>query len=202
MSVHRIGALAGSRREGWSSRLLAALPGLAPSGLRLERLPLELPLYHAEHDDLVGGGGGAPVEVIDLRNRVGDLDGLLVVTPEYNHSVPGVLKNTIDWLSRPAFHSPLRDLPVGMVTFGPGPAGGVRGQQHLKQVLLGTSSAVFPWPEVALGRIASRFDGERGLVDDDARSRLSAYLEGFDRWVEAVGHYRTAGADSSSPARN
>ena len=110
-----IGAFTGSGRvDGWGHRLLQATAGLAPEGLEIVELPVHLPHYDAEND-----GDATPDEVAELRERVAALDGLFIVTPEFNHSVPGVLKNTIDWLSRPAYRSPLRDLPVTAIAFSP-----------------------------------------------------------------------------------
>ncbi len=120
---------------------------------------------------------------------VAGLDGLLIISPEFNHSVPGVLKNTLDWLSRPAYRSPLRDLPVTLVGFSPGPAGGTRGLAQLRGVLSGTASAVLPWPDLAIGGVASAFEGG-ALTDDVVTRRMADQLDAFADWIEAVARYR------------
>lgn len=191
LRVLRTGGLAGSlRRDSWSRSVLDALAQLAPEGLVVEPLPLALPHYDADLDH-----DGPPAEVRALRDTVTGLDGLIVVTPEYNYGVPGVLKNTLDWLSRPAYRSPLRDLPVTIVGVAPGPIGGARSLGQLKQVLAGTASAIHPWPETVVNHVADRFtDGQ--LVDEETSSRLIRQLAAFGHWVDAVGAYRTARATS------
>ena len=180
-----VGGFTGTgRSDGWGSRLLGAAASLAPERVEILELPVHLPLYDADTDT-----DAVPDEVASLRNRVAALDGLLFVTPEFNHSVPGVLKNTIDWLSRPAYRSPLRDMPATLVGFSPGPAGGTRGLAQLKAVLSGTAAAPLPWPDLAVGAVAEAFDGP-DLVDPSVVGRLTGQLEAFADWIDTVATYR------------
>ncbi|MGI9579315.1 MAG: NADPH-dependent FMN reductase [Microthrixaceae bacterium] len=182
-----IGAFSGSGRpDGWGARVLAAAGEASPERLELVELPVHLPHYDAEADR-----DESPAEVASLRSAVNGLDGLIIVSPEFNHSVPGVLKNALDWLSRPAYRSPLRDLPVTAIAFSPGPVGGARGLGQLRAVLTGTASALLPWPDLAVGNVAEKFDGDR-LVDETVERRLAAQLEAFSHWVDAVSTYRAA----------
>jgi chromate reductase len=180
-----VGAFTGTGRpDGWGAKLLGAATELAPPSTQVVELPVHLPHYDAGADS-----GPVPSEVVDLRSSVAGLDGLLIVSPEFNHSVPGVLKNALDWLSRPAYRSPLRDLPVTLVGFSPGPAGGARGLAQLRGVLSGTASAVLPWPDLAVGGVASAFAGAE-LTDDAVKRRLAEQLDAFADWMEAVSVYR------------
>jgi chromate reductase len=184
MSRLEVGGLVGSLRSGaWSAAVFDGVVGRAPASMEIERLSLLAPLYDA---DLDAAESVAAVE--DLRRRVAALDGLLIVTPEYNHGLPGGLKNTIDWLSRPGYRSPLRDLPVAIVGSAPGPVGAARALGQLKQVLNGTASALLPWPDLAVGRVVDRLAD--GSLDDDTASRVDALLEDFASWVDAVTPYR------------
>ena len=157
--------IAGSLRAGsWNRRLLAAAAGLMPDGAALTAFDLaEIPLYN---EDLRETGYPAPVAA--LREAVAAADAVVFATPEYNYSVPGVLKNALDWASRPP--AP----PVAgkvCATFGgsPGMHGTVRGQNHLKEVLRGMGVIVLPRPEVYVARVNERFDAAGALTDEDTR---------------------------------
>ncbi len=171
-----IRALSGSLREGsLNTALLRAAAELAPSGVIIELLDYRaVPFYDA---DL-----GTPPEVERVKAAITEADALLISTPEYNYSVPGVLKNVLDWASRPAYRSPLRGKPVAVLSAAPGQIGGARAQQHLKTILLGTASPVFAWPEFLLSRSKERIVDGR-LVDEKSRELLGALLAGFVREV-------------------
>ncbi|MCC5950541.1 MAG: NAD(P)H-dependent oxidoreductase [Acidimicrobiia bacterium] len=194
-SVHLLG-LVGSVREGsWNRALFDELVKVAPEGVEVVHHGLgALPLL-----DPGAAIDPFPPPVEALRAEVERADGLLLVTPEYNYGVPAVLKNAVDWLSRPAYRSPLRDKPVAILGGAPGPVGSARAQGQLKQNLLGTASAVFPWPELVVGAVHSRFD-DGDLADDEVRSRLTAFVEGFVSWVHAVGPYRDGRRRQQTPS--
>lgn len=126
----------GSLRAGsFNRRLLEEARELAPDGMQVRIFGLEdLPLYDADLDT----DGARPEPVQALKRAIGEADAVLIATPEYNHSIPGVLKNAIDWASRPAGRSPLREKPVAVMGASPGGIGTARAQQHLQSVLLST----------------------------------------------------------------
>lgn len=109
-------------------------------------------------------------------------DGIIIVTPEYNYSVPGVLKNALDWASRPGYNSVLKDKPVLIVSVSAGLFGGVRAQAHLKNVLGSILADVFVWPELAITHAASRIEGGR-LTDIATREIILPALNGFVQHV-------------------
>jgi chromate reductase len=179
----RVVGLAGSLRAGSYNRLLLqAACELAPCELRIEPFELApIPLYNADDD-----GTGSPPAVVELRRRIGEADGLLIATPEYNYSIPGVLKNALDWASRPASDSCLRRKPVGVLGAASGQFGSVRAQLALRQVFVTTESYAMPKPEVLVARARERFDADGRLADGDTRAHLAGFLEAFAAWVERM----------------
>ncbi len=175
--------ISGSLRAGsFNSALLRAAVGLAPAGARIEVYEglRDLPHYDADLD-----GDDPPAPVVDLRRRVTDADALLIATPEYNYSVPGVLKNAIDWASRPAPASSLQHKPVAVMGAAPGAFGSVRAQLALRQSFLWTDSIAVVKPEVAVFRAADRFDDGLSLTDastaDLVRDLLRALVDLVER---------------------
>lgn len=179
----RVLALAGSlRRESWNRRLLEAAAECAPAELAVtvdDGLG-SIPLFS---EDLEAGDGPEPVR--HLRRAVAEADGLLIATPEYNHSLPGVLKNAIDWLSRPA-DPVLAGKPVAVIGVTSGLWGTRLAQSALRQVLYATESAVLPAPAFYLRDAATAFDAAGRLADERAREQLSALLAAFAGWIVAV----------------
>lgn len=174
----RLVGISGSlRKNSLNSALLRSAVPLVPDGTTLLLASIgAVPLYNADLD--VDGG---PAAVQDLRQQVGDADGLLIATPEYNYGIPGVLKNAIDWLSRPAFKSVLAGKPVAIIGASPSVVGTARAQAQLKQVLLGTLSELFPYPEVVVGKAYERIrDGQ--LTDDETRELLRTMLGRYIDW--------------------
>lgn len=183
----RIIGIAGSLRKGsYNAALLRAGKELAPAGMELEIASIAgIPLYDAD----VERERGVPASVAELKDRVSAAEGLLLVTPEYNHSLPGVLKNTIDWLSRPAKDIPrvFGDKPVAVMGATPG-AGGTRlAQAAWLPVLraLGTR----PWfgKQLYVAGAAQVFDAEGRLVDERIKKLLSEVMAGFAAFVD--GHH-------------
>jgi len=185
----RIVGIAGSLREGSFNRaLIRAATELSPSGVRITPFDLEgVPFYEASLDE-----GDLPEPAARLKKAISEADGVLIATPEYNYGIPGVLKNAIDWASRPGYRSPFRDKPVAILGASPSGIGTARAQQHLKLVLLGMAAAVFPWPEVAVAQAMNRIeDGQ--VKDDGTREKIEELLAGFADWIRAV---RTYGANA------
>ena len=128
--------ISGSLREGAHSELvLDNLRPLLPEGVSLERFRLhDVPLYNQDLDDTYRAER-SPEAVVRLRQAVSLADGLVIASPEYNYGIPGVLKNALDWLSRPAFNSPIKGKPVLIVTSSMGSAGGARAQHQIRETL-------------------------------------------------------------------
>ncbi len=173
MSGRRILALSGSlRRDSYNTALLRAATELAPAGWAVEVRTLHhIPLY----DEDVRARGFPPA-VAGLRDAVRAADALLIATPEYNYSFSGVLKNAVDWISRPP-EQPLAGKPVAVVSASPGITGGVRAQWALKPVLAALGARVLFRPEMAVGGAREKFDEAGRLVDEETRRRLAALLE-------------------------
>lgn len=176
MSDLNILTLSGSlRAASLNAALLDAAAELAPVGVTLRRWDYrDVPLYDADIPE--------PEGVARLKAAIAAADGVLLAVPEYNYSISGVLKNAIDWVSRPAYHSVFRDKPTGVISAAASFVGGARGQQHTKTILLGMAAPVFPWPELLVGSAHQRF-AEGQLTDEGTRKVLAEYVEGFAAWV-------------------
>ena len=152
----RILGFAGSLRAGSYNRaLLAAARELMPEGVAFDVFDLApLPLYNTDLDTYAA----RPEAVVQFKAAITDADALLIATPEYNHNIPGVLQNAIDWASRPAFNSPLAGKPVGIMGAATGSVGTARAQEVLKVVLLAVLAHVFPHRGVLVGGAAAKFE--------------------------------------------
>jgi chromate reductase len=177
----RILGIAGSlRRKSYNLALLRAATELAPPGMIIEiydRLG-ELPPYNEDVRE-----AGRPESVVHIIEAVRAADGLLVATPEYNYSIPGVLKNAIDWISRPPQESPLKNKPAAIMSASTGISGGMRAQLHLRQSFVFTETPAMLRPEVIVPRAAERFDAAGRLTDEPTRKFIAAFLVDFSRWV-------------------
>lgn len=171
----KILALSGSlRKDSTNTALLRAMADLAPEGVAVELYDYrDVPFYDA---DL-----GTPDSVVALKEAIAAADGVVLAVPEYNYSLPGVLKNAIDWASRPAYRSPFAGKPVGIVSAAASFVGGARGQQHTKTILLGMGSLVFPWPELLVGGGGKFEDGV--LVDETTKRFVGEFVEGFAAFI-------------------
>ena len=153
--------------------LLRAAADLAPHGMTVELYERmrELPPYDQDTDTDV-----APEPVADLRRRIREADGVLIATPEYNYGVPGVLKNAIDWASRPAADSSLQGKPLAIMGAAPTNFGTVRAQLVLRQCFLWIDARVVGKPEVVVFRSQDRFDAAGNLVDERTKGLVSDLL--------------------------
>ena len=181
-SILRVVGIAGSlRRRSFNRSLLLAARDLAPTDLVIDIHEVgEVPLFN---EDLEAGGRAAPAAVEQLRRAVRNADGLLLATPEYNHGVPGVLKNAIDWLSQPLRHSALEGKPTAVMGASTGLAGTARSQTQLRQSFVLTNSPVMPQPEVLVGRAHEKFDAAGQLTDEPTRQFLTTYLVQMCDWL-------------------
>ena len=163
------------RRDSHNTSLLRAAAELLPDGVELELWDgLKAVPPYDEDDDLAE----APAAVADLRKAIAGADAILISTPEYNHSVPGQLKNALDWVSRPLATSPLRNKPVAVVGASMGAFGAVWAQAELRKVLAAIGARVIEG-EVAVGHAHERFDEQGRLRGDDLREQLAEVVDGL-----------------------
>jgi len=167
------------RAASFSRKLALAAASMAPQGVETELIDgRDLPLYD---QDLDGEEKPAPVRM--LLDCVSEADGLLFISPEFNYGIPGTLKNLIDWASRPAYNSPLKDTPALIVAHSVAPAGGARAHSQLGTVLAGTLSPVFVGPGFLIPGVHEKFDGDGVLTDEAIRQRLAVTVQQFVEWV-------------------
>ena len=172
----RILGISGSLRErSYNRALLQAARELAPESVEIEEFDLApIPLFNPDVE-----AAGDPQPVAALRDAVRNADALLIATPEYNRGTSGVLKNAIDWLSRPAMASVLRWKPAALMGASTGRGGTRRAQQQVRDALLFPGAIVLDEPEVAVPLAWEHFDEDGRLVDDRIRESIRALLEGL-----------------------
>ena len=175
-----LGIVGSLRRGSYNRGLLEAARAIAPAPMTIDLFDLAgIPLYNADLDD----EQQRPPEVARLKQAIARAAAVLIATPEYNHSVPGVLQNAIDWASRPGNNSVLKGKPVGIMTASPGAVGGARAQQALTLVMCGTLSLVMPHPGVVVGQAKEKFDASGALTHEPTRQFVAAYLTDLAAWT-------------------
>lgn len=176
----RVLGVAGSLRQGSLNRaLLRAAAKLAPAGMAVEPFDLiDVPLYNGDVE-----AAGDPPGVAAFKDAIRAADAVLFVTPEYNHGVPGVMKNAVDWASRPARNAALNGKPVGIIGASPGQTGTARGQSQLRQAFEFTNSFCMPQPEILVFRALEKFDENGDLTDAKTAEYLGKYLEALRVWT-------------------
>jgi chromate reductase len=178
-SLRVIGIAGSLRTASFNRALLSAARELAPPELIIEVGELkDLPLFNEDLES-----NGVPAAVGALRSAVRRADGLLLVTPEYNHGVPGVLKNAVDWLSQPLRQSALEGKPTALMGASTGLAGTARSQSQLRQAFVLTNSPVMQQPEVLVARAHEKFDAMGRLTDQPTRQFVSAFLTRLAQWL-------------------
>jgi chromate reductase, NAD(P)H dehydrogenase (quinone) len=179
-------SICGSLRSGsYNGIVQRALPALAPEGLMVRPAPSfsELPLYNAD----VQTASGFPAAVNVLADAIRAADGVIMVSPEYNFSIPGGLKNAIDWLSR-LQNQPFAGKPVALQSASPGPVGGARVQYDLRRAMVFLDAFVLNKPEIFIGSCASKLDDKTGEIKDEAtRNFIKQQLAAFATFIERVG---------------
>lgn len=138
--------------------------------------PLALPIFNTDLEE--------PVEATALKRAIADADGVVFSVPEYNYSIPGGLKNALDWISCPPARSPLRAKAVAMVGAASGMSGTIRAQVHMRGMLVYSDSAVLGQPEVTIPRAQDRFDAAGRLHDESTRLLLAKFGGAFVAFVE------------------
>jgi chromate reductase, NAD(P)H dehydrogenase (quinone) len=172
MANIKILGIAGSLRKASFNRMaLKAAQGLVPAGATLEIADLpDLPGFNQDQEKT------PPAAVTELKVKIRAADAILLVTPEYNYSVPGVLKNTIDWVSRPYGDSAWKGKPVAIMGASAGVLGTARAQYHLRQTFVFLDMPVVNQPEVMIGSAAAKFDANGNLADDMAKKLIGQLL--------------------------
>jgi chromate reductase len=181
-AVHVLG-FAGSLRQGSFNRAaLRAAGELLPEGMTLETFDLApIPLYNGDVE-----AQGIPEPVTRFQERVVAADALLIVTPEYNYSIPGVLKNAIDWASRPPEKAVFNGKPVAIMGASPAFTGTARAQYHLRQVCVYVNMLPVNKPEVFLSAAHQKFDALGRLTDEPSRKHIRQLLEALAAWVRRL----------------
>ena len=174
--------IAGSHRSGSYNRaLLHAASEVAPLGMKIEEFDIrELPFYDGDVE-----AAGDPASVTALKEAIRDADAVLIATPEYNRGVPGVLKNAIDWASRPPLASPLTNKPIAIIGASTGRGGTARAQEQLRSALEYSRADVLEQPEVLVPEAYMAFDEDGRLVDESTREDLAELLGELARQLTA-----------------
>src|SRR5690606_40175923 len=179
MSTSRhIAVIVGSlRKESLNRKLAQALSARAPEGVTLSIIEIaDLPHFSQDWED------NPPQSVIDFRARIKPADAVLFVTPEYNRSIPGVLKNAIDIASRPYGEGVWIGKPGAIISASPGPTGGFGAAHHLRQIASAVGLAILPQPEVYVGGVDKLIDAN-GKLDERTEKFLDKFLTAFTQWI-------------------
>jgi len=180
-SIREVAVLVGSlRQQSFTRKTAHALIEVAPSSLKLEIAEIgQLPLYNQDLETAT-----PPAEWVAFRDRIRPAKAVLFVTPEYNRSVPGVLKNAIDVGSRPYGRSVWDKKPAGIVSVSPGAIGAFGANQHLRQSLVFLNMPPLQMPEAYIGGADKLFDDSGKLTNSSTREFLTKYMQAFAAWVE------------------
>jgi len=179
----RILGIAGSlRRESYNRAALRAATKLVPKGAILETFELDgIPAFNQDEEQK------PPARVRELKRRIREADAILFVTPEYNYSVSGVLKNAIDWASRPHGDSAWNGKPAAIMGASPGAFGSARAQYHLRQILVYLNMFPINQPEVMIAYAMDRFDQEGNLTDVVTKEFIMGLLQSLVDWTRRIG---------------
>lgn len=175
----KILGIAGSLRRGSYNRAtLREAQNLVPEDTRIDIFDIdEIPPFNQDKEDPL------PKVVAELKEKIRSSDAVLFVTPEYNYSVPGVLKNAIDWASRPYGDSALDGKPAGIMGATIGSIGTARAQYHLRQMFVFLNVFTFNRPEVMIANAADKFDQNGRLTDEETRKRIREFLQALSKWA-------------------
>jgi chromate reductase, NAD(P)H dehydrogenase (quinone) len=183
MAMHILALIGSLRRASYNRMAYNAVRELLPDGVTIEEGEIgSIPPFN---DDLLAESGH-PEPVRRLREQIAAADAVLFVSPEYNYSIPGVLKNAIDWVSRPAADQPLRGKPVAIMGAARGALGTGRMQYHLRQVFVFVEAIPLGKPEVMITFEETKFDAQGHLTDEATRQVIRAQLEALVTWVERL----------------
>ncbi|HEY3426858.1 MAG TPA: NADPH-dependent FMN reductase [Negativicutes bacterium] len=182
MASKKIGIIVGSlRKESFSRKIAKALKTLAPTSFEMEEVEIgELSIYNQDFDD----EGNPPAAWTAFREQMKTFDAILFVTPEYNRSVPAVIKNAIDVGSRPYGQSIWDGKPGAVVSVSPGGLSGFGANHHLRQSLVFLNIPTMQQPEAYVGNVATLFDASGVLIGESTREFLKKFMDAFANWIE------------------
>jgi chromate reductase len=177
---HNVVVIVGSlRKEGFTLKIANALAKLAPDTLKLDVVtPYGISFFNQDLE------AAPPADWLAFREKLQKSTGVLFVTPEYNRSIPGVLKNAIDVASRPYGKSSFLGKPTGIISNSPGPLGGVSAAKHLQNILPGITGPILGQPETYLNGVGDAFDDKGNLVKESMQKVLQQYIDAFAAFVE------------------
>ena len=179
--VHILGIAGSLRKESFNRYALRAATELVPAGSTLETFELDgIPPFNQDEDQ------NPPAKVIELKSKIRAADAILIVTPEYNYSVPGVLKNAIDWASRPYGDSAWSEKPVAIMGASVGALGSARAQYHLRQIFVFLNMFPVNQPEVMISNASQRFDEAGTLTDAKTRELIARLLTNLVAWTRRL----------------
>jgi chromate reductase, NAD(P)H dehydrogenase (quinone) len=174
--VSLLGICGSTRKASLNAALLRTVGEQLPEGVTLKLYDDldQLPIFNSDLAE--------PPTVLALKSAIAAADGVIIAVPEYNYSIPGGLKNALDWVSRPPATSPMRGKPIGLVGAATGMSGTIRAQNHLRQMLVYSDSPCMNQPEVLIPRAHERFvDGQ--LTDTSTRELIARFTTAFVAWV-------------------
>ncbi len=178
----RILGIAGSlRRQSYNRAALRAATQLVPEGATIDIFEIDGIPGFSEDDEK-----NPPPKVVELKQRIREADAILIVTPEYNYSVPGVLKNAIDWASRPYGDSAWNGKPAAIMGASVGAIGTARAQYHLRQMFVFLNMFPVNQPEVMIANASERFDAEGNLTDDTTKDFIRQLLQSLVKWTRQI----------------
>ena len=176
-----LGVVGSLRRDSFNRATLRAAQKLTPEGARIDVADIDgLPGFNQDHER------EPPAKVIELKQQIRNADAILFVTPEYNYSVPGVLKNAIDWASRPYGDSAWTGKPAAVMGASIGMLGTARAQYHLRQMFVFLNMHAVNQPEVMISHAAKRFDEQGNLTDETSRKLIQQLLQELVRWTKLL----------------
>jgi len=181
--IRMLGIAGSLRRESYNRAALRAATQLVPDGATLETFELDgIPGFNQDDEQK------PPAKVVELKKRIREADAVLIVTPEYNYSVPGVLKNAIDWASRPYDDSAWNGKPVAIMGASIGATGTARAQYHLRQMFVFLNMFAVNQPEVMIGKASEKFDANGNLTDEKTKNLIRQLLQNLVDWTRRIGH--------------
>jgi chromate reductase len=177
---HNVVAIVGSlRKESHTLKVANALAALAPESLKVDVVTLhDISFFNQDLE------GAPPADWVAFREKLQKSNGVLFVTPEYNRSIPGVLKNAIDVASRPYGKSSFLGKPVGIISNSPGVLGGVNAAMNLKQLLPGIAGPIMGQPEIYLVGVGDAFDGEGNCIKEPLQKVMQQYIDAYAAFVD------------------
>ena len=176
-----LGVCGSLRKASLSMAALRACKDLMPAGMSLQIANIgDIPMYNQDVFD-----AGIPASAKRFFDEIAAADGVLIATPEYNFSLPAVLKNAIDWVSKMP-NQPFNNKPIAVFSASQGPLGGARVQYDVRKILVQLWGLVLPRPEVFIGAAQTKFDKDGKLTDEATRKFLADLVNGFKPWIERM----------------